>query len=124
MLEQLKKEYKEACRLHTEAFKNAPLDLSFMEYEKYMNKTGDKVEELSRKIRMIDNYELSDIPKYGSRMKLSDFIENVKSGGFIDYDGTGNYVKDNKMVNITIYPSDVEKNSIRKDFNEIVWFNR
>jgi hypothetical protein len=70
------------------------------------------------------NYDLSELPDYGDVMTLEHFIENVKDGGFIDYDGFGNYVKDGKMSNIEIYPSDVKHNMIRKDFDTIIWFNR
>lgn len=65
-----------------------------------------------------------EMPTYGDVMLLSDFIDNVKGGGFIDYDGFGNYCRDNKMSNIEIYPSDVKRESIRTDFDTIIWFNR
>jgi len=70
------------------------------------------------------DYNLEDLPTYGDVMPLTEFIENVECGGFIDYDGSGNYVKDGKMSNITIYPSDVKHNMVRKDFDTIIWFNR
>lgn len=57
-------------------------------------------------------------------MSLTDFIDTCKSGGFIDYDGFGRYVKDGKTSNIEIYPSDVEYLSLRTDFDTIVWYNR
>lgn len=79
---------------------------------------------LEREKRMIMPFELSDIPNYGDVMSLNNFISNVKCGGFIDYDGSGNYIKGDKMTNISIYPSDVNFNSIRKEFDKIIWFNR
>lgn len=48
----------------------------------------------------------------------------MKSGGFIDYDGSGNYARDGKMSNISIYPSDVNRKAIRRDFDTVVWFNK
>jgi len=57
-------------------------------------------------------------------MTVEDFVECVVSGGFIDYDGSGTYVKDGRLTNITINPSDVRHDAIRKEFTEIVWFNR
>ncbi len=61
---------------------------------------------------MIMPYKLSELSDYGDVMPLKDFIRNVESGGFIDYDGYGYYVKDNKETNIMIRPSDVKHNSI------------
>ena len=57
-------------------------------------------------------------------MTIKEFINAVKSGLFVDTDGYGRYVKDNKKTNITISPSDVKYQAIRKDFNTIVWFNK
>jgi hypothetical protein len=45
-------------------------------------------------------------------------------GGFIDYDGIGNYATNTQMSNIEIYPSDIKSGTYRKDFTHIVWFNR
>jgi hypothetical protein len=73
---------------------------------------------------MIMPYVLNEMPTYGDVMSLADFIESVEDGGFIDYDGHGYYVKDDKASNIMIIPSDVKFNSIRKDFDKVVWFNR
>ena len=75
-------------------------------------------------------YELEKIPDYGDVMLLSDFIEDVKCGNFIDYDGNGQYIKsgekgeEDMMTNIDIYPSDIEDGVIRKEFDKIAWFNR
>jgi hypothetical protein len=98
-------------------------------FQEYMFLTENMPEvklrnKLDRNKRMIMSYELSDIPKYGNVMSLNNFISSVKCGGYIDYDGSGNYIKDDKMTNITIYASDVNHNSIRKEFDKIIWFNR
>lgn len=94
------------------------------QFQNHMEIYYDKVERASRNYRMIAEPKYEDIPTYGDRMSLDSFIKNVKTGGFIDYDGSGNYIKDGKMSDITIYPSDVENHAIRKDFSEIIWFNR
>ena len=65
--------------------------------------------------------ELSD---YGDVMPLTAFIECVKDGGFIDYDGFGYYVRDGKESDIMIHPSDIKRGNVRKDFDTIIWFNR
>jgi len=80
--------------------------------------------EITRTKRFIMPYELSDIPEYGHVMSMDEFLDDVKCGGFIDYDGFGKYVKDNKSTNVTIYPSDVKNGLIRTEFTEMVWFNR
>ncbi len=97
---------------------------SFDEYWEHMRPENSRIAELDRERRMIMPYELSELPDYGDVMTLKDFIGCVKCGGFIDYDGFGNYVKDGKETDITIYPSDVKYKAIRKEFDTIVWFNR
>ena len=105
-------------------FRDAPLNMNFQEFKKYMSSTSDKVSKISRKLRLIKKPTYSELSNYGDVMTLDHFIENVKSGGFIDYDGYGLYVKDDKETDIEIYPSDIKYNSVRSDFNTIIWFNR
>ena len=78
----------------------------------------------SRELRTLIEPEMPSISKYGDHMTLNDFIENVKSGGFIDYDGSGNYATETQMSNITIYPSDITAGVYRKDFTHVLWFNK
>ena len=94
------------------------------EFQEYVKEELDELSELSREKRMIMPYEMEEIPDYGDVMSLKDFIECVKNGSFIDYDGFGHYAKDNMMSNVAIIPSDVEHKAIRKDFDTLVWFNR
>jgi len=96
----------------------------FNEYSNHIEKESKAISKLDREKRMIMPYELSELSEYGDVMSIEDFIDTVKSGGFIDYDGFGYYVKDDKETNIVIIPSDVKHNSIRKEFNEVIWFNR
>jgi hypothetical protein len=105
--------------------------------DKFMKETSDvygymekrepytkKINKLDRERRLIMPAVISGDVKAGNDMSLEHFIECCNSGGFIDYDGFGRYVKDGKEYDIDIYPSDVKHNSIRKDFDRIVWFNR
>ena len=94
------------------------------EYSEYLRPENRKIAELGRERRMIMPYELEELPTYGDVMSLEDFIECVKAGGFIDYDGYGHYVKDGMETNISIHPSDVKHKAIRKEFDTIVWINR
>lgn len=75
---------------------------------------------------MPEPLELVDIPDYGDVMPLSEWIEDVKSGGFIDYDGHGCYVtKDGKMVrNKVVRPSHLKAGLIDMSYERIIWFNR
>ena len=63
-----------------------------------------------------------EVPTYGTLMTVEVFKETVDNGGFIDYDGCGYAVKDNRCEKIQIYPSEIEK--IPEDATHIVWFNR
>jgi len=103
---------------------NDPCD-SWDEFCEYMKPEWDKMAELDRERRMIMTPVFErDVPDYGDEMSLEEFIECVKEGGFIDYDGSGEYAKDGKMSGITIHPSDVKHKAIRKDFDTIIWFNK
>ena len=96
----------------------------YSEYAKMRKPYTDKLSKIDREIRFNMSYELNELPNFGDVMSLEEFIECVKDGGFIDYDGYGSYVKDGKETNITILPSDVKYNNIRKEFNTIIWYNR
>ena len=93
-------------------------------YSEHMDEVWEKHAKLNREKRMLKTPEFNDIPEYAHVMTLKDFIENVESGGFIDYDGNGSYVRDGKESNITIYPSDIQYGAIRDDFDTIAWYNR
>jgi hypothetical protein len=98
---------------------------TYDEYEIAIAPFQAKLRSLDRELRMIMPYELmNEIADDDDVMTIKEFINAVKSGGFIDYDGYGRYVKDGKKTNITILPSDVKYQAIRKDFNTIVWFNK
>jgi len=99
---------------------------SWEEFCEYMKPEWDVLAELDRELRMLMTPEFRDrkIEADDDVMSLKDFIGCVKCGGFIDYDGSGNYVRDGKISNISIYPSDVKHKAIRKDFDTIIWFNK
>jgi hypothetical protein len=124
MSDELKRNLDKAKQEFDKAYKNAPLGMDLSEYKEYFKTYEDNITIASLSYRMAQEPKFRDIPKYGDRMLLDEFIECCNDGGFIDYDGSGNYVKDGMMSDISIYPSDVKFDSIRKDFDEIVWFNR
>ena len=123
-IEKLKKELELARHEDSERFIKAPPGMNLYEFEKYMSVTSDKVQELSQKYRLVQEPVFTELSTYGHVMTLTEFIESVKTGGFIDYDGFGLYVRDGLESDITILPSDVYSNMVRNDFDTIFWFNR
>jgi hypothetical protein len=122
--EQIEKELEEAEEAYDKKFNEDNTNRSWDQFLRYAGPEIKKLGELSREKRMMMPYKMEEIPDYGDVMTLKDFIACVNDGGFIDYDGYGNYARDNMMSNITILPSDVKHNAIRKDFDTVVWFNR
>jgi len=68
--------------------------------------------------------KLKSIPDYGDHMTMEEWLECVECGGFIDYDGSGNYATATQMSDKEVVPSDVKKGSIDKSFTHVVWFNK
>ncbi len=58
----------------------------------------------------------------GDLMPVSEFLEACEDGFFIDYDGYGYPVKDNKYHKLQIYPSCAFL--IPSEATHIMWFNR
>ena len=67
----------------------------------------------------LENLEWSD-----DVFTVTDFLEMVSCGGFIDYDGYGYPVKDDLYdKSIIIRPSNVNE-VLPEDATHIIWFNR
>jgi hypothetical protein len=66
------------------------------------------------------------LPTYGNLYTLEEFMENCRNGGFIDYDGFGNFATAKEMYNKEVYPSDVLKKNFKPqpEFTHVMWFNR
>ena len=122
-LEQIEKDIKKAEEAYDKKFYD-PKERSWDEFKKWATPEIRDLGRLSREKRMMMPYELSDIPGFADVMSLKDFIDCVKSGGFIDYDGSGNYVINGKETNITIHPSDVAYGAIRWEFDSVAWYNK
>lgn len=95
------------------------MDILLAPFNKKIRKLG-REQKMERPIHLSRSVEDS----CGDRMTIEEFKENVECGGFIDYDGFGTYIMDEKMSNIDISPSDVKAGMIRKEFKEIIWFNK
>jgi hypothetical protein len=59
----------------------------------------------------------------GDLFTVENWIDNVRSGGFIDYDGFGNYAFENEVSNKEVIPSDI-KGKMDMRFSHIMWYNR
>lgn len=129
-LEQLKAEYellsKERDKVWNQFMEMAgegiPYDVACKWYDN--QNVVSECAELSREIRVLENYELEPFPEYGTLMSLEEFIAYCKTGFLVNYDGTGKYATEDKMSNIYILPSDVVSGTYRKDFSHVIWFNR
>mgnify|MGYP000856000623 CR=1 FL=1 len=127
-LDTYSKRYDEICsQMDKEWFSTSPESMSMdSAYKLYCDTRSDSIINLlDARIRLLKkDYELKNKPEYGDVLSLTDFIDNCKSGGFIDYDGYGYYMKDGKVTDIEIYPSDINKGFIRKDMDGVLWLNR
>lgn len=63
-------------------------------------------------------------PEYGDHMPIGDFMEMVKCGGFIDYDGHGYLATETKISNIMIVPSEMKIIQPPNWVTHVVWYNR
>lgn len=99
-------------------------DKPFPEYWEHIKPEKTKVGLLYAEKRMIISYKTSKLPDYGHVMKLKEFIDACEATLFVDSDGYGNYVIDNKMTDIEIHPSDVGRGMLREEFDEVIWFNK
>lgn len=106
------------------AFNKLPPGLTLEEFYDAMREYDHKCASIEREIRMIKEPVFSELPTFGTVMSLEEFIDDCNSGGFIDYDGYGRYVRDGKQSDIYIHPSDIRYKRVRKDFDTIIWFNR
>lgn len=72
-----------------------------------------------------ENIYNRDVEEYsfGDLMTVKQFVAACKCGAFIDYDGYGNPVKDDKIAwDVQALPSAYE--DIPKDATHIMWYNR
>lgn len=97
----------------------------FKEYLEYLEPERTILSQLSRIKRFIEPVKVwSEIPEYGDVYTIDEFIDMCECGGFIDYDGHGNYCKDGKCTDIIIKPSDVAQGMVRSEFDSVCWYNR
>lgn len=85
-----------------------------------------EIRKCSFDIKQVIETEWDDIPEYGDIMTMEDFKEHVSCGGFIDYDGYGDYATKDKSSNKNISPSDIKLGYVLDDpkFTHVIWYNR
>jgi hypothetical protein len=124
-VKEIEAEIHEQEKLLSKAISDGDKYPTYDEFEIAIAPYQAKIRALDRELRMLIPCELmGEVEKDDCVMSLKEFINQVKSGMFIDYDGWGRYVKDGKKTNIQILPSDIKYNAIRKGFDTIVWFNK
>ena len=62
------------------------------------------------------------IPEFGDLFTVQEFVDSVKLGFLIDYDGSGQLVRDDKMSKECILPSKI--NTIPDCATHVLWFNK
>jgi hypothetical protein len=97
---------------------------SFLSYQIEITKINEKSNMLDILYRQIKTPKMYPMSKNGNLMTLSDFTSNIRSGGFIDYDGFGKYATLTEESDILINPSDIKSNLYRNDFTHVNWYNR
>jgi hypothetical protein len=107
-----------------EAFIGSPEDTGWDAYEENTRLEQKEYDKLSRQYRVLVDANLFEWDGKGKMMSLDEFVKNVNSGGFIDYDGYGNYSDGVQKSDVSIYPSDVKVGNYRKDFTHVIWYNR
>jgi hypothetical protein len=63
----------------------------------------------------------------GDLIPLAEFIGDVKDGGFIDYDGFGNWATETRYLpRVDVYPSMIKKGTAKapKWVTHVLWYNR
>lgn len=94
------------------------------EVSKINRLTYKKKEELAK--RYAEMIKIQTKVKYGDVMWIEDFIECVKSGGFIPYDGWGYYWDDEKQeeteFNTSFNVDELKKQA--KKYKYVVWYNK
>jgi hypothetical protein len=120
-----KERYEKAKIVHSDQWQIAMSKGSWEECESHLEPYARELAIAGREYRLIKEPIMTKIVKeFGDRMSVADFVACCKSGGFIDYDGSGTYVRGKEESNISIYPSDVKAGMVRKDFDEIIWYNK
>lgn len=107
--------------------KNLLDDHSITNHSEFINLSSpfaDEIQRIESELRLIQHPVYLDLPAYGELITLDEFIRNVESGKFINYDGSGKYSNGTQITNIIIHPSDIKNNIYRRDFTHVLWLEK
>ena len=97
----------------------------YNEYEDAVEYENNLYDKYSRQRRVLLEPKMEDLESWDNDIyTLSSFKSMCKSGGFIDYDGSGVYSDGIQKSDIAIYPSDIIAGNYRKDFTHVIWYNK
>lgn len=101
------------------------------DYDFTVMRTRDHLGELAKDIKRSWDQKVSSVPsfkpsQYGDLMTVEEWLDCVKTGGFIDYDGSGSLATKDGVCDIRIQPSDITalKLELPTWCTHIVWYNR
>lgn len=68
----------------------------------------------------------ADIPEYGDHMPWGQFVELVRDGMFIDYDGYADYATSTQVSDFYVLPSQLEQANFERPSwaTHVVWYNK
>lgn len=70
-------------------------------------------------------WKLEALPDYGDHMSMEEFVECVRSGGFIDDDGFAHYATETHLIQgPTVCPSEILQGNYHRSATHVVWYNR
>lgn len=123
-IQQLENYIKEQELIKDKKMKEAYNASDVFKFQELSKKACEPIWRAGMRLRKIKPFVLRNHNKHGDLMTIEDFKTYCKSGGFIDYDGSGNYATATQESNISIYPSDIEEGVYRNDFTHVMWYNR
>ena len=126
-LKQINKKLDKISKARDKAMKSFDFqESSYEDFEALHEPFTDEACPLLHERQQLTPTEWGDIPDYGDLFTMKEWTECVKTGGFIDYDGSGCYSDGKRMSNKSISPSDVRRGHILddKEFTHVIWFNR
>ena len=82
---------------------------------------GDKEKVIAR----LEGIKLEPIKDVDYHTPLKEFMENVKEGNFVDYDGHGVFATEDEKSSIYFTPSELKKKTIKIPAwaTHVVWYN-
>lgn len=123
-IEQVEKDYETAMTVYQAEYEEAMNKPDVNQFMEALEKAQEKLRVVSFKWDCLRELEESELPEYGDHMTIAEFTENVKDGGFTDWDGHADGATATHKLDITLSCDDVLKGRIRKEITHVVWYNK